>query len=73
MSFCINISDPYRIYRCVFFSVTEERAAISAGDVQGDWGSFTNERKLALYYKDTARTVTLVLKRARRDLKDMKK
>ena len=28
---------------------------------------------MALYYKDTACTVTLVLKRVRRDLKDMKK
>jgi hypothetical protein len=41
-----------------FFSVQNERAAISEGNVQGDWGYFPNERKMALYYKDTARAVT---------------
>ena len=40
------------------FYVPKERAAISAGDVQGDGGCFPNEQNLALYYKDTARTVT---------------
>lgn len=43
------------------FLHSKERATISAGDVQGDWGCFPNEQKLALYYKDTARTVTQVI------------
>lgn len=40
------------------FYVPKERAAISAGDVQGGGECFPNEQNLALYYKDTARTVT---------------
>ena len=50
-------SDCQAIIQCLFLAFRRNAQPSPREMIKGIWG-FPNERKLALYYKDTARTVT---------------